>query len=67
MHTDLANTCNPGNEQLAEELVLHRHLGEKVVDFIILTVPSICTFSDHVSKNKAGLCRKSRKTPLKEL
>lgn len=67
MHTDLAHTCHPGNEQLAEELVLYRHLGEKVVDFVILTVPSICAFSDHVSKNKTGLCKKSRKTSLKEL
>lgn len=67
MHTDLAHACHPGNEQLAEELVLYRHLGEKVVDFIILTVPSTCAFSDHVSKNKTGLCKKSRKACLKEL
>lgn len=67
MHTDLAHACYPGNEQLAEELVFHRHLGEKVVDLIVLAVPSVCAVSDHVSKNKTGLCKKSRKPSLKEL
>lgn len=63
MNTDLADACHPGNEQLAEELILYRHLGEKVVDFITLPVPSICIFSDHVGKNKTRFCRKVEKHP----
>lgn len=62
MNTDLADARHPGNEQLAEELVLYRHLGEKVVDFITLPVPSVCVFSDHVGKNKTGFCEKRRET-----
>lgn len=65
-HTDLAHARHPGNEQLAEELVLHRHLGEEVVDLVVLAVPSVPAVSDHVGKNKTGLCERSRKTRLKE-
>lgn len=61
LHTNLAHARHPGNEQLAEKLVLHRHLGEEVVDLIVLAVPSVPTVSDHVGKNKTGLCEISRK------
>lgn len=63
MNTDLADACHPGNEQLAEELVLYGNLGEKVVDLIVLTVPSVCVFSDHVSKNKTGFCKREQRNP----
>lgn len=59
--TDLTDTCHPGDEQLAKEFVLHWHLSEEVVDFIILTIYSVSLFSpDHVGKNKTGLCKESR-------
>lgn len=66
VNIDLADACHPGNEQLAEELILYRHLGEKVVDFITLPVLSIGVFSDHVGKNETGFCEDSRETSLKE-
>lgn len=53
---DLTDARHPGDEQLAKEFVLHRHLGEEIVDFIILAIGSV-PFSDHVCKNKTGLCQ----------
>lgn len=39
--TDLADARHPGDEQLAKELVLHRHLGEEEVDLIVLAVHAV--------------------------
>lgn len=66
--TDLTDTGHPGNEQLAKELVLHRHLREEVVDFVILAVSSALIGSDHICKHKAGLCHEhSRRGQMKTL
>lgn len=53
---DLTDARHPGDEHLAKEFVLHRHLSEEVVDFIVLAIRS-APFPDHVGKNKTGLCR----------
>lgn len=53
--THLTDARHPGDEQLAKELVLHRHLGEEVVDFVVLAGFSVIAFSDHVGENKTGL------------
>ncbi len=58
--TDLTDARHPGDEQLAKEFVLHWHLGEEVVDFIIFTIYSVCPLPDNISKNKTGLCEDRR-------
>lgn len=58
--TDLTDARHPGDEQLAKELVFHRHLSEEVVDFVVLAICLVSLFSDHVRKNKTGLCEESR-------
>ena len=52
--TDLADASHPGDEELAEELVLHGHLGEEVVDLVVLPgrTPAL---PDHVREHEAGL------------
>lgn len=56
---DLTDARHPGYQQLAKEFILHRHLGEKVVDFVVLTICSVFPFLNHVGKNKTGLCKES--------
>lgn len=58
---DLTDASHPGDEQLAKEFILHRHLREEVVDFIILSVHSVSVFSDDISKNKTGLWKRRRR------
>lgn len=58
--TDLADARHPGDEQLAKELVLHRHLGEEEVDLVVLALHSVQPFTDHVCKHKTGLCKKRK-------
>ena len=53
--TDLTDASHPGDEQLAKEFILDRHLGEEVVDFVVLTICSVPSFFDHVSEDKTGL------------
>lgn len=57
--TDLTDASHPGNEQLAKEFILHRHLGEEVIDFVILTSCPVFPFSDYISKDKAGFYNES--------
>jgi len=53
----LADARHPGDEHLAEELVLHGDLGEEVVDLVALPVrPAAPALSDDVGEHKAGLC-----------
>lgn len=59
-YAHLTDARHPGDEQLAKELILHRHLREEVVDFIVLTIPFVRPLPDHICKNKTGLCRQRR-------
>lgn len=51
----LTNTSDSGDQQLPEELVLHRHLREEVVDLIIISIRAVLPFSDHISEDETGL------------
>ena len=64
--TDLTDACHPGDEQLAKEFVLDRHLGEKVVDFVVLAICFVPPFSDHVCVNKTGLCEEGGRESERE-
>lgn len=57
---DLTDARHPGDEQLAKEFIFHRHLSEEVIDFIVLAICSVPPLPDHVSINKAGLCKENR-------
>lgn len=52
----LAHTGYTGNQQLAEELVLHGDLCEEVVNLIVVSVRTVASLPDHVCKHEAGLC-----------
>lgn len=54
--THLADARHPGDEQLAEELVLHRHLGEEEVDLVVFALHPVLPFVDHVCVNETWLC-----------
>lgn len=57
--TDLTDASHPGNEQLAKEFILHWHLSEEVIDFVVLTSCPVFPFFDYVGKDKAGFYNKS--------
>ena len=52
----LAHPRHPGDHQLEDKLVLHRHLGEKEVHPVVPTVRAVRALSDHVRKDEVWLC-----------
>lgn len=54
----LAHPRYPGDQQLEDKLVLHRHLREEEVHPVIATAPASWALAHHVSKHEAGLCGK---------
>lgn len=53
----LAHPRYPGDHQLEDKLILHRHLREEEVDPVVPALSAVWALSNHIGMHKGGLCR----------